>query len=135
MEIEDLLRSALDIYSSPLPGMEEMAVLADEGCLQCLADATGRLAGVLCIDINGELNTIRQLAVAPAFRNRGLADLMVKANIAKSQKSKIFDLWVKAENIPAIRLYEKNGYAFDGKRIEQIFMNITDENKELAWKN
>ncbi len=119
-EIDRLLRVSLDLYSSPLPGQSEMAEMSASRQLWGLLDHEGHLVGALCTKVSGKLNTIRQLAIVPEYRGKGLADVMVKQNLAGSRGCDYFDLWVRKSNQPAIKLYEKNGYRFDGKQIVQL---------------
>ena len=118
--IDHLLRANLDIYSSPLPELPEMKELAPAGRLWSLLDPHNSLAGTLRTNVSGKLVTIRQLVIDPEYRSMGLADNIVKNVLASSQDCNHFDLWVKADNQAAIKLYTRNGYTFDGKRILQL---------------
>lgn len=120
LEIGRLMRSELDIYNSPLPDYKDMVLMLDTGQLWCLLNSREKLVGSLRTIIKGKLCTIRQLVISKEFRNLGFADRIVKTVLASSTPCDHFDLWAAAGNQPAIKLYSRNGYEFDQKRITQL---------------
>lgn len=58
------------------------------------------------------------LAVAPAYRRKGIAEQLVSELICRLQDDQVtcLTLEVRASNMPAIRLYEKLGFLEVGRR-------------------
>ena len=61
---------------------------------------------------------ILNLAVDPAYRKKGYATAILSALEADAREhdAKALFLEVRASNLPAIRLYEKNGFSAVGRR-------------------
>lgn len=61
---------------------------------------------------------IANVAVRSDFRRRGIADALLERaeETAKNEGCAFISLEVRVSNIPAIRLYEKNGYVSQGER-------------------
>jgi putative acetyltransferase len=74
-----------------------------------IAEETGAMAGFVTIDDSGYLD---QLVVAPAHWGSGLADQLVDE--AKRLSPQRVTLKVNADNLRAIRFYERNGFAHAG---------------------
>jgi ribosomal protein S18 acetylase RimI-like enzyme len=97
-----------------------------KGSTLFVADEGGRIAGFVEASI-GEWNQaalINNLAVAPAFRRRGIASRLLRAALAWGRENKLrvalLDTPTKAH--PAICLYQKHGFAFCGFN-DQLYPN------------
>lgn len=84
----------------------------------CARAQGGALAGygaVMAVLDEGEL---LRIAVAPAFRRQGAAAMLMEQifRTAAERKLAFMMLEVRKGNIPAVRLYEKYGFAAEGIR-------------------
>ena len=61
---------------------------------------------------------IRHVAIAPAWRNLGYGKIVMDAIMDGMQPGEKAVLWVKEDNKPAIRLYERLGFQRQDRRIE-----------------
>ena len=61
---------------------------------------------------------IFNVAVAPEFRRKGIADALIKKFIeaVRQKETQVIFLEVRTSNLGAINLYEKNGFVFCGIR-------------------
>ena len=61
---------------------------------------------------------IFNVAVAPKFRRKGIADALIKKFIeaVREKETQVIFLEVRTSNLGAINLYEKNGFVFCGIR-------------------
>lgn len=61
---------------------------------------------------------ITRLGIVPGQQNKGYGDVLVKTLLqkAREQEAKFITLEVRENNLPALRLYEKNGFAKQGIR-------------------
>ncbi len=76
------------------------------------------LLGYLCLSHVLDEGSIDNIAVAPEQRRRGIAEALVAAGEAEARRLGLafITLEVRAGNEPAIRLYEKHGFARVGLR-------------------
>ena len=82
------------------------------------AFSEGELAGYIGgRTICGETE-IFNVAVAPEFRRKGMADALIKKFIeaVREKETQVIFLEVRTSNLGAISLYEKNGFVFCGIR-------------------
>jgi putative acetyltransferase len=77
-----------------------------------VAEQAGEIAGFVTMDASGYLD---QLVVAPDQWGSGLADALVDE--AKRISPKGVTLKVNADNVRAIRFYERNGFAHAGEDV------------------
>lgn len=85
-------------------------------CLVIRVDAA--LAGYLCLwEISRELH-ITNLAVAPAFRRRGLARRLVQSVLSEARGRRLEQVFleVRPTNVEALGLYESLGFSVIGRR-------------------
>ena len=92
----------------------EIKALLDSPNVFLLTESDGFLIGRAAA---GEAELLT-LAVLPAVRRRGIAKRLVQAFLteAKSRDASAAFLEVAAENVPAIALYERAGFAQVGRR-------------------
>ena len=80
----------------------------------CEGELAGYIGGrTIC----GETE-IFNVAVAPEFRRKGMADALIKKFIeaVREKETQVIFLEVRTSNLGAISLYEKNGFVFCGIR-------------------
>jgi len=80
--------------------------------VRCRGEAVGTVGGV--VDDGAELVS---LWVHPAWRGRGVADVLVRAVLdwARAEGYREVRLWVAADNAPAERLYGRLGFVRTGQ--------------------
>jgi len=83
-----------------------------------VAEQAGKLCGFLSATAAAEDWEIENMAVAPDFQRRGIADQLMRALIrrAESTSASAILLEVRESNQPARRLYEKHGFREEGRR-------------------
>jgi len=89
-----------------------------EGGVVLVAEEAGRLCGFVCAQaVAGEWE-IENVVVAAEFLRRGIAYELVRELIqrAKSAAASAILLEVRESNLPARRLYEKQGFGEVGRR-------------------
>ena len=81
-------------------------------------DSDGSVAGYLVLSSVLDEGSIDNVAVAPEYRRRGIADALVEDAVCRAREADLafITLEVRASNTPAIRLYEKHGFAEVGRR-------------------
>lgn len=80
-------------------------------------------AGVLQFELRNNTTWLGHLAVDPAFRGKGLADVLWKASINLNlNKTNKFALWVVLNNDPAINLYKKYGFFHNNKTTTSLLL-------------
>ncbi|MBL1256151.1 GNAT family N-acetyltransferase [Methylocystis sp. Sn-Cys] len=92
---------------------QQIAALEAKGAATlCIFDGSGeRLAGFVVID--PETGWLDQICVGPAYQGDGYADALMAAARALSQG--VIRLDVNADNMRAIRFYERRGFAEIGR--------------------
>jgi [ribosomal protein S18]-alanine N-acetyltransferase len=70
------------------------------------------IEGYAGVDLGGDVADVMTLAVVPGWRGRGLGDLLVGELVRRAGKSGAGSvmLEVRADNGPALRLYERHGF-------------------------
>ena len=81
-------------------------------------DGDGSVAGYLVLSSVLDEGSIDNVAVAPEHRRRGVGDALVADAVRRARVDGLACLLleVRASNAPAIRLYEKHGFAEVGRR-------------------
>jgi len=120
--IQLIWRNNLDIYSTPMPGREDLCELINAKQVICGYEKSGKLVAALHIGVRGNVGSIERIAVEEGYRRYGLAQELVKHAFSLKSKLKRYFLWVDENNVPAIQFYLKNGFFFDGKRNNQLIM-------------
>jgi ribosomal-protein-alanine N-acetyltransferase len=83
-----------------------------------VADHEGEICGFVCAQVVAGEWEIENIVVAHELQRCGVADALMGALIREAQKqagTKIL-LEVRESNLPARRLYEKHGFAREGRR-------------------
>lgn len=119
-EVLKLWRNNLDRYTAPFPNLDDLAILIENSQVIGGYNMDNQLAAALQFSQIHHLSTIEYLAVNPDYRRKGFAQLLLNFYFSNSDNIRKFYLWVNDINKPAIRLYENNGYYFDGKINRQL---------------
>ena len=114
-DIAEIAAIEAECFSDPWPAdmivrlLPRFTVAADDG---------GAVMGYLALSTVLDEGNIDNIAVAPAHRRRGAADDLVSDALARGRGMGLafVSLEVRASNLPAIRLYEKHGFAAVGRR-------------------
>lgn len=79
-----------------------------------VAESAGKVIGTVLATHDGRKGWINRLAVDPAFRGRGLGQLLVKEAEKELEKEGImmFAALIEEDNLPSINLFEKLGYEY-----------------------
>lgn len=95
---------------------------------QVAEDAQGRVMGYIGLYRVLDEGQIANVAVAPAFRRRGVARGLLAAVETLAVKEKLWRLTleVRVSNAPAVALYEGAGYVRDGVR-PGFYRNPTED--------
>lgn len=96
----------------------DYAVKGQPGTNAWVAENAGAVTGFLVARQTVDELEILNVAVAPAFRRRGVASSLLGAAVsyAKGHGAKGAYLEVRASNLAAIGFYERHGFATTGRR-------------------
>lgn len=110
-----MMRDAFDPYTSALPDLETLR--KDLAGNRVIAAREGEtLLGFLRFGREKKVSVLWQIVVAPEGRGKGIGEGLVRDWIAleRAEVAK-FQLWVREDNPPAIKMYEKLGFLPDGR--------------------
>lgn len=112
--VYELFRCTFDDVSDTLATKEELLEFVNKKQIIKISEQR-EIAGVLLFEDKGVKSYIRMLCVDAPYRNKGIGYELVKEyfNIHR-QNTKLFYLWVDADNQSAINLYNHFGYTRDG---------------------
>lgn len=109
--VSEILASCFDPLTGCCPASDELErALADGQFLLALAP-DGLAVGLLHICPERQGTQLRHLAVAEPFRGQGAAQSLLAAYLERAEGRS--QVWVREDNGPACRFYEKNGYRPD----------------------
>ena len=121
-------------FSQPWTENGYLSTLADENALYLMAETReGEPVGICgLLDVLGEGN-ISNVAVAEPYRRKKVAERMLGELLARGRERGIaaYTLEVRASNKAAIGLYEKFGFAVEGRR--KNFYENPREDALLFW--
>ena len=93
------------------------AALENPGAAVLLAEEDGAVLGYAVLSAVLDEGNLDNIAVAPEYRRRGLADALLGALTGFGREClALLTLEVRASNAPAIALYEKHGFRPVGRR-------------------
>lgn len=115
-EISALWKTALDERSTPLPNKDELEKLCGDGLVLSILDENSKLCAVGMLTVSGRQALIEHIAVSPLHRRQGLAKFLLGRLIllAKQRDIRVLRLWVDINNLPAVSLYNREGFTHDG---------------------
>lgn len=125
--VQEMHEVCFDRLTDAVPDETELIEAIGNGCVfvgtpENEADPVGSV--MLIRNRNRVL--IRHVAVAPAFRHRGIGAAMMGQILSSLRTGEKCVLWVKEENDPAIRLYEHMGFEPQDRFME---IWVRDRNK------
>ena len=109
--------AALEAVCFPAdPWPEEILARSRERITVALED--GEVAGYLVFSAILDEGSVDNIAVAPTFRRRGIANALINDAKARARRDglSVIYLEVRASNEAAIALYEKHGFREAGRR-------------------
>lgn len=109
----NLYRKYFDISIDRIPNAFEIEKQVMERSFICLKD-NGIISGFASITLNSGTSTLNHIFVKPEFRGYGIGEIILKSFLALSSESKAAKLWVVPNNIPAVSIYQKYNFEFDG---------------------
>ncbi len=121
MQQQDVVQAAAleaQIFSLPWSEQAFSDALKLTHTVFLVAEEGGRVAGYIGMYLSLEEGEITNVAVAPEFRRRGIADALlteIKREAAECGVTSLV-LEVRVSNQNAIRLYEKHGFVSCGVR-------------------
>lgn len=121
--VADLLDDSFDYYAEQLPAIHEIEAAINHRQILVMKQLQ-TLAGLLFFETQGVASTIRYWTVAEEFRARRYGSALMRAYLAAHAAVRRFNLWVKADNQPAILRYQHYGYAPD-KLVDWVLVNGT----------
>ena len=93
------------------------AALENPGAAVLLAEEDGAVLGYAVLSAVLDEGNLDNIAVAPEYRRRGVADALLGALTGLGREClALLTLEVRASNAPAIALYEKHGFRPVGRR-------------------
>ena len=93
------------------------AALENPGAAVLLAEEDGAVLGYAVLSAVLDEGNLDNIAVAPEYRRRGVADALLGALTGFGRgRLSVLMLEVRASNAPAIALYEKHGFRPVGRR-------------------
>ncbi len=112
-DLPEITRLEAEIFSDPWPGdffedsLDRPYLFTDVA-----EDENGVIAGYIQYSVILEDCEIRNLAVVPSRRQEGLGTLLLKSALSRAESlgATLVCLEVRASNLPARNLYEKNGF-------------------------
>lgn len=126
-DIDELKRLEAECFSDPKTVTNFEHELNNDLANFVLYETEGKVMGYLGMwRIVDEVH-YGNLAVRPEYRRRGIANKLVAYSIdyAKLNDCRGITLEVRSTNLPAIKLYEKNGFKILGKRLN-YYSDSTD---------
>lgn len=115
-----LLAACFDPRLDFLPDEAELQSALAQGDLLVLP-FEGTVAGFAYAPVTRHRGTLRHIAVAEAYRGQGLSRLLMQAALAHftACEAKTAELWSGSENRTAHHLYQRFGFAPDGRRADE----------------
>lgn len=122
--IFELLNNTFEKMFAFLPSKEQVdSLITEKKILVCYC--SGKIAGLIHMDICKNISWIRQIVVMKEYRGRGIGGILLNRYLAISKDYvNEFMLWVDLSNIAAIDMYKKAGYIFDGRMANEYINKV-----------
>jgi len=117
----DVLNVSFDRYAEQLPAMHEIEA-AISNCQILVIKHLQTVAGLLYFETQGVTSAIRYWVVAEKFRALRYGSALIRAYFAAHAAIQRFNLWVMADNQPAMLKYQHFGYVSD-KLVDHVLVN------------
>lgn len=110
-----MMEDAFEPYTSALPDMDTLKQDISENRVIAVRK-DGNLLGFLRFGREKKVSVLWQIVVAPAGRGKGIGTALVKdwISLERADAAK-FQLWVREDNPPALKMYEALGFLPDGR--------------------
>lgn len=133
-DLEEVAALEQTIFSMPWSQKGFDAAIRQDAALYLTARLDGKLAGYCGLLQSFDEADITNVAVAPQFRNQGVAHAMLTQLMRNGKDRGIenFTLEVRAGNEAALHLYEKLGFERVGVR--RNFYEKPQEDAVIMWK-
>lgn len=120
--VAELLRDSFNPLYAFLPTDGELGDAVREGRVFVVRER-GRVAGALVSSFEKEIASIRQVAVAPGGRGRGLGRALTAAYHGHYRgRARRFRHWVDLANAPAVAMYRAFRYDFTVRRANEYVL-------------
>ena len=113
--ILSMMADAFEPYTSALPDMDTLkADISEHRVIAVREDEN--LLGFLRFGREKKVSVLWQIVVSPAGRGKGIGTALVKdwISLERADAAK-FQLWVREDNPPALKMYEALGFLPDGR--------------------
>ena len=113
--ILSMMEDAFEPYTSALPDMDTLkADISEHRVIAVREDEN--LLGFLRFGREKKVSVLWQIVVSPAGRGKGIGTALVKdwISLERADAAK-FQLWVREDNPPALKMYEALGFLPDGR--------------------
>lgn len=111
--IEMMLKSSFDVIGDDIPSREELKNLIDNSSVICIKNSN-ILCGYIIFEDKGKTSYIRNVCVREDMRGQHISEKLMDMYLYLHREYKGFSLWCRADNYPAIKLYERYGYEGEG---------------------
>lgn len=132
-DVSELAKIEQEIFSMPWSERNFADLLTRNYCLYLVAEKEDKIvgcAGLTALDNEGDIDKVM---VCEECRGQGVASYLMEELLAEGRKRGVqeFTLEVRVSNTPAIRLYEKYGFASEG--IRPRFYDKPVEDAMIMW--
>lgn len=133
-DVESIAELAKEIFTMPWSIQAFAELVDDKNSLFMVAEEDGHIIGGCGLTHIMEEGDIHNVMVAPAYRGRGIASMMMEKLLEEGRYQGIleFTLEVRVSNAAAIRVYEKLGFVSEG--IRPRFYEKPVEDAIIMWK-
>ena len=120
--IDKMLSAVLDPVTDAPPSGDDLLRSIEQGaCWKIQNNSRQETAGCMFCEPSGYRVWIRHVVILEEYRGLGLGRQLLEGVLSPLQADIECTLWVKSDNIPALRLYSKLGFV-KGKRNMEIWM-------------
>lgn len=132
-DVSELVEMEKKTFSMPWSEQQFCDLLQRDYCLYMVALKEDKVVGCAGLTMLVDEGDIDKVMVAEDCRGQGIASLLMEELLAEARLRgvKEFTLEVRAGNLPAIKLYEKFGFASEG--IRPRFYDKPVEDAMIMW--
>jgi len=114
-KIFSMMEDAFEPYTSALPDLETLKQDVSENRVIAFREGE-KLLGFLRFGREKKVSVLWQIVVTPEGRGKGIGNSLVRdwISLERDEVAK-FQLWVREDNPPALRMYEALGFLPDGR--------------------
>lgn len=133
-DVEEVYLLERESFTMPWTKEDFTNLVGKQDSLYLVAEVEGQVAGCLGVtNISGE-GDINNVAVAPKYRGKGIAQTLMRELLKRGEQMGItdFTLEVRVSNGAAIHVYEKLGFVSEG--IRPGFYERPREDAMIMWR-